>query len=831
MLETDYLIIGSGASAMAFTDTLLAESDAEVLIVDRYPKPGGHWNYAYPFVTLHQPSQFYGVSSRELSNGKMDETGWNKGLFSLASGSEIRAYFEAVMRDQFLPTGRVQYFPSCDYTGNHAFTSLLTGDTFQVKVRKKVVDTTILKTGIPSMHTPNYSVAEGVPFMPLNDLPKITTPPEGFVVIGGGKTGIDAILWLLENQVHPDKITWIVSRDAWLLDRRNAQPSIEHFDNTFGTVAKQFEAIAGAEDLENLFDRLEEAGVMLRIDQSIRPQMFHGATISLPELEQLRRLKNVVRMGRVQRIESDRIILDRGEIPTSTKQIHVDCSASAATNLETKPIFQGDLITPQTVRAYQPVFSASIVAYVETHYKTDEEKNQLLQVVRLPDRIQDWVPMMANQFSNQAVWGQDRKLSKWLKENRLNGFGNIISEIDRTDMKRMGILKRMRDGATPALVRLQELNTAINAPEEKAIENPQFQVFRKAFVKNRLVDAPATSMELEEGEILLKVDKFAYTANNMTYAAAGDMIGYWQFFPPYGEDPHGWGVIPVWGFADVVASTNGAIKEGERLFGYFPPSKHLKLKPSHISNLQFIDASDHRKHLPAGYNLYRRVSHEPGYNAKFDNERMVLWPMHLTSWCIWDSLQMKDFYGAEQIISTSASSKTASGFGYTLKADPNAPKSIGMTSARNLDMVNGLGLYAEGITYDDASKIANVPTVIVDFAGNAKVMGAMHKVLGDNMKKTINVGITHFMNARPNPDINAERVKMFFAPGHVAKRIKDWGPKEFDQKTMPFLMETAAKTREWLAYRELDGLQGLAEVHPAVFAGNISPKEGLIVKV
>ncbi|MEO1712968.1 MAG: DUF2855 family protein, partial [Bacteroidota bacterium] len=624
---------------------------------------------------------------------------------------------------------------------------------------------------------------------------------------------------------------WIVSRDAWWLNRKNAQPGLEYFEDTFGTMANQFEAIAGAQNLENLFDRLEAAGVMLRIDQSIRPQMFHGATVSIPELEAMRKIKNVVRLGRVQRIETDKIVLDRGEIPTSTKYIHVDCSASAANEVEIKPIFQGNLITPQTVRAYQPVFSSSIVAYVETHYKTDEEKNELLQVVRLPDRIQDWVPMMSNQFSNQAVWGRDRKLSKWLKENRLNGFGNIVSQLDRNDEKRMGILTKMRKGATPALVRLQELNAKINANEQRAIDNAQFQVFKKAFVKNRIVGKPASALQLEEGEILLKVDKFAYTANNMTYAAAGDMLGYWQFFPAVGADPHGWGVIPVWGFADVIESTTGAIKVGERLFGYFPPSKHLKLKPSHISNLQFIDASDHRKHLPAGYNLYRRVNHEPGYDAQFDNERMVLWPMHLTSWCIWDSLQMKDFYGAEQIISTSASSKTGSGFGYSLKGDPNAPKSIGMTSARNLDMVNGLGLYAKSITYEDASKIANVPTVIVDFAGNSKVMGEMHKVLGDNMKKTINVGITHFMNARPNPDIIADRVKMFFAPGHIAKRIQEWGPKEFDQKTMPFLMETAAKTRQWLTYRELNGLQGLAEVHPAVFAGHISPTEGLIVNV
>ncbi|MEO1437594.1 MAG: NAD(P)/FAD-dependent oxidoreductase, partial [Bacteroidota bacterium] len=145
-LETDYLIIGAGAASMAFVDTLLTETNDRVLIVDRYAKPGGHWNYAYPFVTLHQPSQFYGVASKELSNERIDTQGFNKGLSSLASGAEIVAYYEVLMRDIFIPTGRVQYFPLCNYEGNHQFRSILTSKKYLVKVAKKVVDCTYSQT-------------------------------------------------------------------------------------------------------------------------------------------------------------------------------------------------------------------------------------------------------------------------------------------------------------------------------------------------------------------------------------------------------------------------------------------------------------------------------------------------------------------------------------------------------------------------------------------------------------------------------------------------------------------------------------------------------------
>lgn len=460
-LEADYLIVGSGAVGMAFADTLLTESDASIIIVDQHQRPGGHWNLAYPFVTLHQPSAFYGVSSRELSKGRKDEVGLNKGLGDLASGTEVLAYFDEVMRHQFLPTGRVQYFPMCHYLGDGLFEQSLTGKRFHANTRK-TVDATYLKTSVPANHTPSFKIDAGVAFMPLNDLPKVKQPADNYVVIGGGKTGIDACLWLLENQVDPDRICWIVSRDAWLLDRRNTQSTEEFFHSSIGAVAAQLEAIAQADSVDDLFNRLEQAGVLLRIDQTVKPKMFHGATISQLELQQLRRIKNVVRKGRVTHLQTDQIVFEQGSIPTSTNNLYIDCSASAITNLAIKKVFQGNLITPQTVRSYQPVFSAAFIAHVEACYNDEAEKNRICSVVPLPNHDTDWIRMMAALMMNQYQWSQVPELRDWLLVNRLDGMGKLVRSASKDDAEKQAILTRMRNNSAPAMMKIQRFLADIN---------------------------------------------------------------------------------------------------------------------------------------------------------------------------------------------------------------------------------------------------------------------------------------------------------------------------------------------------------------------------------
>lgn len=454
-LEADYLIIGAGAVGMAFADVILSESDASIILVDRLHKPGGHWNLAYPFVKLHQPSAFYGVSSTELGKDAFDKVGLNKGLRHLATGDEILAYYDDIMQSKFLPSGRVKYFPLCDYTGSNLFVSTLTGKYYEVKIARKLVNATHMRTQVPSTHVPNFSISSEVDFMPINDLPQIKEPPEEIVVIGGGKTGLDAILWLLENDFDPDRITWVISRDAWFTDRKNTQPIPKYLNDFLNFQASQFEALESATSVTDLFNRLEKAGVILRIDKDIKPQMYRGATVSKVELEQLKRIKNTVRMGRVVHIDNGEIQLDKGNLKVSMGAIFVDCSADALRHAEITRVFSDDSITIQPVRGGQIVFSAAFIAHVEVAYDDESHKNELCKVVPLPNKDTDWMNMLAGTMENQRIWKKDPELTQWLLNNRLDGFSHLIANIKDDDAELLAIRKRISRSVGPAVKKLK----------------------------------------------------------------------------------------------------------------------------------------------------------------------------------------------------------------------------------------------------------------------------------------------------------------------------------------------------------------------------------------
>lgn len=455
--EVDYLVVGAGAMGMAFADIILTESDKTVLIVDMHHKPGGHWNDAYPFVTLHQPSAYYGVSSKELSKGVIDSVGLNKGLQDLASGPEVMAYFDEVMRYQFLPTGRVTYLPMCKYEGDGKISALTSDRTYAVTARERIVDATWLKTTVPSTHKPNFEVADGVNFMPLNDLPKVSEQPSRYVIVGGGKTGIDAVIWLLENQVEPDQIHWVRPRDAWLIRRENTQPDSQFFEATMGSQAAQMEAIAKSESISDMFDRLESAGAFTRLDPEVRPSMMHGATISDPELAELRRVKNVIRNGRISRIEPNQIVFENGDVLDSDPNtLFVDCSACAVGNSEETAVFAGDTIRLQTVRTVQPVFSAAFIAHIELTRDTEEEKNRLCAVVPLPNHDTDWIRMQAAFMMNQYNWSQEKDLRQWLRDNRLDGYSQLVAGIEEHETEKLAIMKRFREFSVPSVMKLQQ---------------------------------------------------------------------------------------------------------------------------------------------------------------------------------------------------------------------------------------------------------------------------------------------------------------------------------------------------------------------------------------
>lgn len=453
-LETDYLIVGAGAMGMAFADVLMTETDATILLVDRVGRPGGHWNVAYPFVRLHQPSAFYGVNSRPLGSGTKDATGWNAGLYELASGSEVVAYFDQVMHQRFLPSGRVQYFPMCEYEGDGTFRSLLSGETQDVAVREKTVDTTYMKVTVPAMRPPVYDVADGVRCVPPNALPTIDHPPAGYVIVGAGKTGIDAALWLLANGVDPYAITWIRPRDSWLLDRANIQPGREFFDRAVGGFAHRTEASAFASSIDDLFQRLEATGQLLRMDPDITPTMYRCATVTTDELAQLRRVTDIVRLGRVRAITRDAIVLADGTIPHQSDALVVDCTADGLERRPVVPVFDGDTITAQTVRTCQQVFSAAFIAHVEAGYDDEAEKNDLCTVVPHPDDGIDWLRTTLGDMLNTVRWQADTDLQDWLLRARLDGFSSNRGD---PDAEQLEALMQILEHAPAAVTNLERL--------------------------------------------------------------------------------------------------------------------------------------------------------------------------------------------------------------------------------------------------------------------------------------------------------------------------------------------------------------------------------------
>jgi hypothetical protein len=459
--ETDYLIIGAGAVGLAFADTLLDQSDAQITIVDRHGKPGGHWNDAYSFVALHQPSAFYGVDSMPLGEGRKDDMGVNQGLYELASGPEVSGYFERVMRTRLLPSGRVSYFPMSDYQGEGRFVSLLSGQETHVTIRKKTVDGTYFKTSVPATHTPKFVIKDGARVVPPNALPNLwmkpNTLPDHFVILGAGKTAMDAIVWLLGSGAAPEKISWVMPRDSWLLNRLKTQPGIEFFEETLGGQADQMEAFASANDVDDLFSRLEACGVMLRIDKSVKPTMFHYATMSTGEVEQLARVKHVIRQGRVSEVNVEGIICAGGTTSFGPNTFYVDCTASAVELRDTVPVFQEGLITPQMIRIPQPAFSSALAAYVECNYATDVEKNALCGPVPLPNLLTDFPRAALGNMMNQYAWGQDKTLSEWIKNCRLDGFGKVIAQLTPEDTAKLAILKKLRAFSMPAAANLTKL--------------------------------------------------------------------------------------------------------------------------------------------------------------------------------------------------------------------------------------------------------------------------------------------------------------------------------------------------------------------------------------
>ena len=425
-IEADYLVVGAGAMGLAFTDTLVSESDATVVVVDRNDQPGGHWTTAYPFVRLHQPSAYYGVNSRDLGSDTIDQGGLNAGYYELAGGAEVCAYFDAVMRQHLLPTGRVTYLPMSEYLGE-GLVRTLGGDEISVFARRIV--TSHVEIVVPAMRSPSYAVAPGVDCVPPNDLPRIRDARDRYVIVGAGKTAMDACLWLLHHGIAPQRLTWIKPRDSWVLDRAAIQPGSQFAKGVLRDFSNQLAAVHEAESLPDLFDRLEAKGCLLRIDQSVDPTMYRCAILSRAEIDELHRIEDVVRTGHVQSIEPGRVTLAGGTLDNEGSALYIDCSADGLAHREPTTVFSGDHISLQTVRTCQPAFSAAVIAHVEAAYRDDNTRNAFCGPVPYPREPTDWLRMMLAFNKNQLQWFSDPDMMAWVDAARLNVLHHVSAGV------------------------------------------------------------------------------------------------------------------------------------------------------------------------------------------------------------------------------------------------------------------------------------------------------------------------------------------------------------------------------------------------------------------
>jgi hypothetical protein len=456
-LDTDYLVVGAGAMGMAFTDALIDHADVHVTIVDRRHGAGGHWQDAYPFVQLHQASVFYGVASTVLGTGAVQEQGPETGLQERARQAEIQAYYDDVLHRRFLSSGKVTFLDGSEHTTDgqaHVITSRLSGERVRVNVRRRFVDATYQAPTIPATTPPPFGVADGARVVAVNELARVADAPSAYVIVGSGKTATDAIVWLIRNGVDPDRIVWVRPRDPWMLNRALVQPDPVV---GLGLAADIMEAAAEAESLDDLFLRLEAAGVMLRIDPAVVPTMAKTPTLGTWELDILRTIGNVVRMGHIRRVTAGAIELDRGDVPLPADALIVHCAASGLNNRGLVPIWGPDLIRLQTIRAGFPCFCAALAGYVEATRDDDRERNRICPPNLYGDSLAEWATMQARGFAAAATYGAEPDIAAWAHGCALNPAR--IDPTRRDDPAVQAAMARVAAHAPAGRQRLAELAT------------------------------------------------------------------------------------------------------------------------------------------------------------------------------------------------------------------------------------------------------------------------------------------------------------------------------------------------------------------------------------
>lgn len=457
LIESDYLVVGAGGMGMAFADEILTQTSATVTIVDRNHRPGGHWNDSYPFVRLHQASVCYGVNSTELGKNAIDQVGWNKGCYELASGSEVVAYFDNVMRERFLPSGRVRYLPLCEYRGDDQVVSLVNGAEWQVHANK-IVDATYLNVTVPSQRPPKFAVENGAVCIPPNELPKAAVGFSNFTIVGSGKTGMDACLFLLEHGVAPDAITWVMPNDAYYFDRFTVSPGRAFTDPISTGIVQVLNAALTANSLDDFFQRVLDCGQLLTLDPTVKPTRWRCATVTKLELEQLRRLlPRIVRLGHVETVTPAEIRLEHGTHPSPADTVYVDCAADGLPTREGKNVFDGNHITLQTVRMCQQVYSAGFIGNVEANITDHARKNELCRPVPLPYELQDYLRCAIQDGENMLVWLTEPSVVSWINTSRIDLLSPLLDFDDPQVRKQIEAMGDLLHRAIPKMRQLLEL--------------------------------------------------------------------------------------------------------------------------------------------------------------------------------------------------------------------------------------------------------------------------------------------------------------------------------------------------------------------------------------
>jgi hypothetical protein len=351
------------------------------------------------------------------------------------------------------------------------------------------------------------------------------------------------------------------------------------------------------------------------------------------------------------------------------------------------------------------------------------------------------------------------------------------------------------------------------------------EVKRADIRETRVVDRQLPA--LERGQALLRIDAFGLTANNITYAVVGDALKYWEFFPS--SEPGVWGRVPVWGFADVAATAHDEVAVGTRVYGFLPMSTHLIVTPGRVDPNGFVDVTSHRAKLPGAYNGYSRADADPAHDRAHENHRMILWPLFFTSFLIDDVLDDNAFFGAEEIVVSSASSKTAIGTAFLLdQRDP--VRVIGLTSPGNLAFVERLGIYDRVVTYDDIEALGETPAAYVDIAGDAAVRAAVHRAYGDRLTHSMTVGATHWDEPPAAPaDLPGPAPAFFFAPDQIVKRTKDWGRAGLNDRVAEAWRRFVEFADGWLEIRRGAGPEAVGATYRELVDGRTDPAAGYVL--